>query len=62
MEELKQTRTPQEENEYLTFAKYLSSLLKDVPQRKQRKLQAEIITKVVNEIDDWLKCFKFNNI
>lgn len=36
----------------MAFSKYLCSILKDVPKKKKRKIQADIIFKIIKEIDN----------
>lgn len=39
------------DDEDVGFIQYLASILKEVPERKKRRLQAELISKVVSEMD-----------
>jgi len=58
-ENLEQTRSPKLilpsvllDNNDMAFSKYLCSILKDVPKKKKRKIQADIIFNIIKEIDD----------
>lgn len=53
LEELKHSRPlPVEKSPDMAFCNYIADLMSEIPQKKKRKLQGEIISFIMKELND----------